>query len=190
MEEQSESDRAMRKQYREYQRFRKALNGPDPRPKKQPKNPFQLAQAGIDRAIGRLVELLRDDDPAVVHDVINELLLLGKRAIGPLASVLRRSSHPYLKGCALEFLVNLAHLDYAAVLEVLQRSGQYDKNPQVKQMANAALQRVSFRIIRDDAYENEADRLRTMPSTRQTNSSATQVPSCSKDASTEARDER
>jgi hypothetical protein len=84
MEEQSGSHQAMQREFRKYQLVRKALNKSDAPVKKQPKSPFQLVQAGIDRSIGRLVELLGDDDRAVVEQVLRELFLLGNRVIGPL----------------------------------------------------------------------------------------------------------
>jgi hypothetical protein len=78
---------------------------------------------------------------------------------------LRKSPDLHLKHRILELLIILAKQDCAAVMEVLQRTWQYDKNPQVRQMALAALQRVYFRLMMAEAHENEADRLRTTPNT-------------------------
>jgi hypothetical protein len=92
----------------------------------------QKASAGVQRAIGKLVRLLEDEDSTVFEEACGALLALGQSAIvGPLTGALVRTTSPRLRVAILLLLDGLDAGHDQIIAMSVKRALRRERHPDV-----------------------------------------------------------
>jgi hypothetical protein len=114
--------------------------------------PDQVDRALADarRAIGKLVQLLDDEDGAIVAKAARALEEVGPFAVGPLAAALPRAGSLRLRLLIVGGLPHFARQARPAVTRALTAALGREKDPLVQRAVRGAL----GRVIMDDIVES------------------------------------
>jgi hypothetical protein len=111
-----------------------------PESEREPAQVVDRAALAVRRAIGRLVQLLGDDDLAVVYGAALALDELGARAVvGPLAAALPRARAPRHRAAIIGALFTYRKAERAAVLRALTGAMKRERVPELAMSIRAAL---------------------------------------------------
>jgi hypothetical protein len=104
------------------------------------KSVVDRAALAVRRSIGRLVQLLGDDDLAVVYDAALALEALGARAVvGPLAAALPRATNLRHRAAIVGALFTFRKAEQAVVLRALTAAMKRERDPELAMRIRAAL---------------------------------------------------
>jgi HEAT repeat protein len=110
---------------------------------RQAKDEVGRAVAAARRAIGRMVALMGDEDPAVVRAASQALAELSAAAVvGPLAEALPRASSPRHRVAIIGALLTFGPEARAAVNRALVAALKRERNPHVRAAAQMAFGRL------------------------------------------------
>jgi HEAT repeat protein len=95
--------------------------------------------ASLSVAIGRLAELLADDDPTVAARAAEALAEVGPYVVGPLAAALRRAKPPRHRAAIIGALLTFGPPAPSRAGRALLAAARGDPDPRVRAAAEAAL---------------------------------------------------
>src|SRR3954449_247645 len=109
--------------------------------RKQPQlDQVDRAIVAVERAVGRLVSLLGDDDPAVLERAALALAEIGPFAVGPLAAALPKAASSRHRAIIIGALLTFGRQAKVPVMNALIGTLKREPDPHVKAAARVALE--------------------------------------------------
>src|SRR5688572_21116341 len=104
-----------------------------------PTDRVDRAVASVRAAVGRLIRLLCDEDPATFAKAAEAMMAVGPFAVGPLVAALGRAKSSRDRRVIIGALLTVGPMEMTPVMRALNTTLERDPDPRVRGAARAAL---------------------------------------------------